>query len=504
MKKWMLIVISCLLVVIAAGCSEGAGNGANNTSVAEGLQGAIAIPAPDPNKQSTIVFSMFKKDPYFEAAIAAYRKAHPNTKINLKYQVNNTSEDISGAKQEKFESTMIADFLNGKGPDLVVMDHLPTDKYMAKGLLADVGAMLRGDASIKQEDYYGSIWDSLRESDGGLYALPLSFSLNTWIGDQALLEQSGVVFDEQTWTWDQFIDVAKQLAAKSHDNRSGFLAYDENMVLWEMVKTNYSQFVDTVHRKAYFESDEFFRLLEQIKGLEDSKTVKYYKEQKEKGKLGDNPVFFNETQLYTPYQYFLNAKLAKEEFNNHSPAFYEKPKAEGQPARGYFEPHLKIAINEKSGVKPEAWDFLKFLLSGQAGTADAWGERDLTYEGQGYNGMFPISRKVYEGKTNKMVQEGVVQATERDLQRLESLIVHANKPVISGEVLRILIEEAPVTSADRNRRKRSRGLFRIKLQSILMNRHVRRWLRKDGVAAVPFLIPSLAGFSSCSLRFHLP
>lgn len=470
MRKRMWISISCLLVVFVAGCkgteSDGSlGNEANNnnktmTVEAQGTQtdGAdrakqpgsspqtsppVAMPAPDPNKQSTIVFSMFKNDPYFETAVAAYEKEHPNTKIDLKYYVNHTSEDISGAKQEKFESTMIADFLNGKGPDLVVVDRLPVDKYVAKGLLADVGGMMRGDASIKQEEFFQNILDSLKESDGGLYALPLSFSLHTWMGDQTVLEQAAVPFDDQTWTWDEFIDVTKQLISQSKEERSGFLAFDENIVLREMVGTHYSRFVDSVNRTAHFDSDVFLRMLEQIKGMEDGKVVKYYKTQKMRsGEMGDNPVYFGNYELLTPFQYFLFAALEKE-LGNHSPAFYEKPKTEGQSPGGYFEPQLKIAINAKSVLQPEAWDFLKFLMSGQASAAKAWGEGDLSYAGQGYNGMFPISKKVYAAKTDKMVQEGSVQATEEDVQKLESLVAHANKPVFEGEVLGIISKESP-------------------------------------------------------------
>lgn len=61
---------------------------------------------------------MFKNDNYFQDAKKAYEKMHPNITIDLRYTVKNGSEDASGVQEEKFTATMIADFLNGKGPDM--------------------------------------------------------------------------------------------------------------------------------------------------------------------------------------------------------------------------------------------------------------------------------------------------------------------------------------------------------------------------------------------------
>ncbi|MBB6670089.1 ABC transporter substrate-binding protein [Cohnella nanjingensis] len=459
MKKISMFVVSCLLIVVFTGCTSASGEGGTDNQITNShteQPGAstqatqpAAMPSPDPNKQSTLVFSMYKRDSYFETAAKAYEKEHPNTKINVKYIVKNTSEDISRAKQEKFKSTMIADFLNGKGPDLVVMDALPADKYVAKGLLANVGDMLKGDPSFKKENYYMNILDSLQTSEGGLYMLPLSFSLHTLTGDQQLLEQSGVHFNDQSWTWTEFLDTIQQLTAK-RDDRYGFMAFDENNLLLNMARTDYNRLVDAVNRTAHFDSDLFLGMLEQIKQMKGQTVLYYGKELKQTEGSKGFPIYFGEDELLTPYQYFqyaANMQNSKE----HSLVFYEKPKAEGQQPGGYFEPYLKIAIHAKSSLQPEAWDFLKFLMSGQASAAAAWGANDLTYEGQGFNGTFPISKSLYTAKTDNMVQAGPLQMleggpvkiTEQDLKKLDSLVTSANKPIFDGEILQIMAKESP-------------------------------------------------------------
>ncbi|MGO4270368.1 hypothetical protein AB4Z22_11045, partial [Paenibacillus sp. TAF58] len=104
MRRMTIILISCLLIGVTAGCSGNNSEGASSGTGAQDLQGtqtnapskpeqSTAMPAPDPNKQSTIVFTSFKNDPYLQDAKKAYEKKHPNTKIDLRYTINDGSED---------------------------------------------------------------------------------------------------------------------------------------------------------------------------------------------------------------------------------------------------------------------------------------------------------------------------------------------------------------------------------------------------------------------------
>lgn len=485
MRKMTAILMSCLL--IAAGCSgnnseerSGSGTGgpgpqgAQRTDAAAGSEPPAAMPAPDPNKKSTVVFSMFKEDPYIQDAKKAYEKKHPNITIDLRTVVKDGRDDISGVKLENYKSTMIADFLNGKGPDMIVTDSLPASKYIAKGLLADVGRMMNGDPAFHKEQYFQNILDSLKNSDGGLYAMPLSFSLTALMGDQETLEQTGVKFDDKTWTWNEFIDAAKEMSSKPNGSRYALFAFDQNLLLFDMIRTSYSRLVDPANRKAHFDSEFFIRMMEQIKAMEDDKVVAFASTVG--GKLsGFDKVYFEERELLTPYQYF--GFIADMKENGYKkPKFYEKPKAEGQEPGGYFVPRINIAINAKSSVQPEAWDFLKFLMSGEASAAASWGPDDLTYEGQGYNGTFPISRAVYEAKTKKLLEagelhtftgEGAIQVTQEDVQQLESILLQANKPLFNNEIMGELYKESPAFFSGQKSAQAVANIFQNKATTYL-------------------------------------
>lgn len=442
--------------MVMAGCSGNNNEGASGETGAQDLQrtqtDALAMPeqsttmhAPDPNKQSTIVFEMFKNDPYIQDAKKAYEKKHPNITIDLRTSINDGRDDISGVKLEKFRSTMIADFLNGKGPDMIVMDNLPSSKYVGKGLLADVSRMMKGNSSFQEKQYFQNILDNLKESDGGLYTVPLSFSLSLLMGDQEALEKSGVQFDDKTWTWTQFVEAGKALSL-SGGNQYALVTKTPQNLLLDMISTSYPLLVDQVNRKAHFDSDFFIQMMELIKTMDAEKVVSYVISQS-----GKSRAYFTEIELLTPYQYFIYTEDMKEN-GGKKPKLYEKPKAEGQQPGGYFSPRTNIAINSKSSLQPEAWDFLKFLMSGEASAASSWGPNDLTYAGQGYNGTFPISRTVYEAKTEKLLQagevptvtnNGTIRVTKEDLQELESILLQANKPIAQIDIGVDLFKESP-------------------------------------------------------------
>ncbi|RRJ67148.1 carbohydrate ABC transporter substrate-binding protein [Paenibacillus oralis] len=449
MTKMTAFLMSCLLIIVMAGCGGNSNEGRSGSGTGtRGLQGtptdapagseqSTIMPAPDPNKQSTVVFTMFKNDAYIQDAKKAYEKQHPNITIDLKYMIQDGRDDISGVKLEKFRSTMIADFLNGKGPDMIVMDSLPASKYIGKGLLADVSRMMSGDPAFQEEQYFQNILDNLKDGKGGLYTVPLSFSLSVLMGDQETLERSGVKFDDKTWTWNQFNDTGKELS-KLDGDRYALVAGDPRYLLSDMIRANYSLLVNPVNREAYFDSEFFIHMLEQIKTMEAEKVVSFSVE-KDKA---DSVAYFTERELHTPYQYFAYIANMKENGAN-TPKFYEKPKAEGREPGGYFSTYTNISINAKSSVQPEAWDFLKFLMSGEASAASSWGPDDLTYAGQGYNGTFPISKAVYEAKTEKLLQAGEVstftdsgttRVTEEDVRQLESILLQANHPIADIDI----------------------------------------------------------------------
>jgi multiple sugar transport system substrate-binding protein len=91
LKKGNLIIVWIALMISISACSEGGTTNSvqsdkNNTPMNEApTSSPLPIPSPDPGKKSTIVFSMYGYDPYFEDVKNAYERKHPNITIDLKY-----------------------------------------------------------------------------------------------------------------------------------------------------------------------------------------------------------------------------------------------------------------------------------------------------------------------------------------------------------------------------------------------------------------------------------
>src|SRR5690606_21327867 len=120
-------------------------------------------------------------------------------------------------------------------------------------VLANVGEMIDNDPDFQKDQYFMNILDNVK-LNGGIYAIPLRFYLNGFMGDQEAIEQTGVSFDDQSWTWEQFIQISKEMINKGK-NKHAFDAPTPGGLLNNLVEGQYSEFVDKANREANFDSE---------------------------------------------------------------------------------------------------------------------------------------------------------------------------------------------------------------------------------------------------------
>lgn len=438
----VLTLFICCLFIFAAGCS-GTGNkemvkpGAGGEHVA-GADPADQANEPDktkPNetaasdgKPKTITFSTYYYNAYYEQAKREYEAKHPNITINLHYAAKGDS-DMSGQMLEKFRQTTSTELLTGKGPDLIEMDWLSTDKFIGRKLLVNLSTMMEQDSSFKKAQYFQNILDHANPGSG-IYAIPLHFYLQALIGDKEAIERSNVSFNDTTWNWNQYNDVLKQLVQKG-DYEYGYVYKAQISFIYDMVRGNYSRLVDVENRKANFDNGLFVQLLEQTKAMEEQKIASFNYRNFKKS-------YFIPVDIYTPGSYVSNLKRS----NYGKPAYYLESKGDGQQPGGFFSTYHNLAVNANSRVKTEAWDFLKFLMSGDAELSN--------------DQYFPLSKAAYEKQVNRVLKDGVtvetgenqnetIRVTETDLQDLDAIIAAAvnMKSDIPGEIEKIVFDEVP-------------------------------------------------------------
>ncbi|OXM15742.1 ABC transporter substrate-binding protein [Paenibacillus herberti] len=413
MKKMLLILLSCMLMISVSACASNDGNGGTR-----GENKTEEVQTKGGNK--TVIVSMLFVNDFFKEAKQKYEAKYPNVKIELKYL--QTADKWGAEDLEKYIKTTNTELLAGKGADVIFMDPLPLGKYVNNKVLANMSVMMEQDPTFQKDEYFDNILDNVKVGDG-IYSIPLGFGLSTLLGDEEAIGKAGVSFDDKTWTWSQLTEAAKQLV-KQGDYKYAFANFPPESMLAEMVTDNYAEFVDVSNRKAKFESESFTRLLQQVKAMYDEKIVT--EKPGGSGKAYFSPVFVN-----SPKEYF---SLTKVDYAKGK--VYQKPSISGQHPGGYFYTNSTLGINDKSSVKAEAWDFVKFLLSEEM--------QDIPSD----RGGFPINKGTYEKQLKQLVGEGkvevqygpgkgkIVEIKDADVQALKQFVTGAsnllanNDPVI--------------------------------------------------------------------------
>lgn len=162
-------------------CSSSPSTSTSDLSTDTGKAGESSAPqqtgtnAANPSKggKATVVFSTFWPDEGLKKAKMSYEAAHPNITIELHDVVADDAH--LEAELQKYVTATNTAMLSGKGPDMLALDMLPSEKYVGQHLLADLSSMLKKDPGFLKGDYYNNILES-SQTNGGLFGLPLSFS----------------------------------------------------------------------------------------------------------------------------------------------------------------------------------------------------------------------------------------------------------------------------------------------------------------------------------------
>ena len=112
------------------------------------------------------VFSLYRSDTV-EAAVNAWQKATGGI-VTYTWALEEGSEDglstVTGSREDAL-TQLNTQLLAGAGPDVLILDDMPVDSFMEKGLLADLSGQV--DTSGMLQNLAG-MW----QAENGLYALP--------------------------------------------------------------------------------------------------------------------------------------------------------------------------------------------------------------------------------------------------------------------------------------------------------------------------------------------
>lgn len=130
-------------------------------------------------KNTLKVFGLSENAAIQDAAIG-FQKAHPDTKVE--YQSSGGEEGLSMDDIR----TLNTELLGGNGADVLLLDGLPAEAYMEKGILADLTELK--EELTEEDSYLEEILANTAEQGGKIYGMPVKFSIPVIYGSKETME----------------------------------------------------------------------------------------------------------------------------------------------------------------------------------------------------------------------------------------------------------------------------------------------------------------------------
>lgn len=115
-------------------------------------------------------------------AINEFRREHADVYIEMKIGVS--GED--GVTESDAIKNLNTEMLSGKGPDILLLDGMPMDSYIEKGVLMDLSETVK--ELEEEETYYQNILEVYQKA-GKNYAVPVRFMIPLLVGDEKIISK---------------------------------------------------------------------------------------------------------------------------------------------------------------------------------------------------------------------------------------------------------------------------------------------------------------------------
>lgn len=297
---------------------------------------------------------------------------------------------------------LLMDVMQGESVDIVMdrsfFDQSNYDILSQKGAFVDLYTFLDGDLGISRSELNAHVLE-IHENDGKLYQMPLSYCIETMVGD------AEYVGTKENWTLDELISHWEQMPDGAYfcNQTNQWMVYDA------IIRGNLGAFIDYKTGTCSFDSTEFINLLD---------FCNQFAETKYKVGPDNNSVYFLE---YCPLDGFDSFHLYNQG-GNRKPSIGSNYTFVGYPTEsgnGSFIDTLwkrySICATAHPAVQEGAWEFISYMLD-----ADVQIENCISYDNENYQ------------KSPKLEEHGFPINQIAFEQIAEGMIAHAGEPRVLG------------------------------------------------------------------------
>lgn len=357
------------------------------------------------------------------SAITEFMKANPDASINFEAALTEGSAQNANDAIQALNTKVLA----GDGPDIMVLDGLPVESYVKKGMLTDLSDKL--DLS----DTYSEMIEPLK-TDGKLYYLPARAKVSLLTGDAQTL--AGMDSLENILS---AIANGKDRPLMTPDDTDPFGALEKEerpafdfTDLEELFPFLWNGSVNEIVKDGSIARENLERLLEAMKVISD----KYKLAEDEGMSLGASVMMFGgsdaEAVTGNILSYMDNRSLAGlytmgnliylQMAQTDNSAYHIFPGL----STGTYQPAAMAGINAKSGAQEFAADFIQSILSPESQSAMGSG--------------FPVTRSGFAAQMknleNLQISDNTGISTLDPLRfDMETFVKEMSTPVLADEFL---------------------------------------------------------------------
>ena len=333
------------------------------------------------DKKKVITMACQYLDYSIKGEIIKFNKTNPDYRIEVKdYSEYNTDDDYTAGTKK-----MNTEILSGDVPDIIYMNGLNQEQYVAKGLLEDLTPYMDKDSEVKTSSIMDNVLKAM-QIDGKIYTTCSSFGIQTVIGPSSL------VGDKPGWTVDQLLAAYKKMPAGATIFDQGTTRAD---ILNSCLSMDMDDYVNWTTKECKFDSDGFKKLLEFSKSFPETfDWDKYYAENPNANTTPEQLVAAGKQMLirtslydFQSYQYSMLSFSGKATCIGY-------PTSNGVGNVLTLSPGFSISAN--CSDKDGAWQFVRTFMTAK-------------YQQNSYNG-YPTNKTAFD----KMLKDAMTPQYQQD------------------------------------------------------------------------------------------
>lgn len=146
-----------------------------------------------------------RDSPMIRQAASLFQKQYPD--VYVKVEIGMTGED--GISSEDALQALSTDIMAGNGPDVLLLDGLPVNSYIEKGILADISDVVK---EIEEKDGLFEKIKAPYEKDGAIYEISTRFYFMVFDGPGAAASDGGTLLS--------LVEYAEKLKKENPDSKA--------------------------------------------------------------------------------------------------------------------------------------------------------------------------------------------------------------------------------------------------------------------------------------------